>query len=90
MDSDKTWWEVHALRQHGESEMLKSFYSDINHGRHGSYLELIQTSSFQTLYTVSLTYLYYKTYPVCFKPVRFDTYRKQESTLINAMAHEYS
>ena len=84
MDSDKTWWEVHALhvhvRQHEESEMLKSIYSDINHGRHGSHLELIQTSSFPTLYTLSPTYLYYETVSVCFKYVRFDAYRKQEST----------
>ena len=35
-------WE--ALWQHGDSELLKSFRSDIQDGRHGGHLEILQTS----------------------------------------------
>ena len=30
-----------ALRQHGDSELLRSFRSDIQDGRHGGYLEIL-------------------------------------------------
>ena len=42
-DWAKTWWE--AFERHGDSELLKSFRSDIQDGHHSSHLEIIQTTS---------------------------------------------
>ena len=37
----ETWWE--AFEQHEDSELLKSFRSDIQDGHHGSQFEILQT-----------------------------------------------
>ena len=37
------WWE--ALGQHGDSELLKSFRSNIQDGHYGNHLEILQTTS---------------------------------------------
>ena len=41
-DWAKTWWE--ASQWHKDSELLKSFRSDIQDGRHGGHLEILQTT----------------------------------------------
>ena len=42
-DRAETWWET--LGRHEDSELLKSFRSDIQVGRHGGHLEILQTTS---------------------------------------------
>ena len=42
-DWAKTWWE--ASQWHRDSELLKSFHSDIQDGRHGSHIEILQMTS---------------------------------------------
>ena len=44
----ETWWE--ALKQHGNSELLKSFRSDLQHGRQSGHLETLQMTSAPELY----------------------------------------
>ena len=43
LDNAETWWE--ASEWHRDSELLKSFCSDIKDGNHGCHLENLQTSS---------------------------------------------
>ena len=43
LDGVETWWR--ALGQHGDSELLKWFGSDIQDGHHGSHLESLQITS---------------------------------------------
>ena len=38
-DWAKTWWE--ELRRHGDSELLKSFRSNVQDGRNGGHLETL-------------------------------------------------
>ena len=42
-DWAETWWE--ALESYRDSELLKSFCSRIQDGRHGGHLEILQTTS---------------------------------------------
>ena len=43
LDWAKTWWE--AYQWHRDSDLLKSLRSDIQDGRHGGNLEILQTTS---------------------------------------------
>ena len=43
LDWTETWWE--ASEWDSDSELLKSFRSDVQDGRHGGHFEILQTTS---------------------------------------------